>query len=358
MTRSRPEIALVTVVTCCATAYGRMRSTKLHGSYQMLIEPIEAGASSERRTEAPDSRLHDFLAGVAQLAAAARQQGVELTPETARQSLAAMTSAYVAAPQEALAVQDTVLSDATPIPLRIYDPAPGQPLRVCLYLHGGGHMAGSIDVYDPICRKLALASQALVVSVDYPLAPEHPYPEALDAVVQVIMHLQTRLRELGYQTQDDLTVAGDSAGGALTASVSALSLLQPDLHITRQILIYPSLDYTLSQPSVKENATGYILETEKIQWYFDRYLPVQVDRHDASPLFMGAGGLPATLVFSAGFCPLRDEAYAYVAQLREAEVQVAHWNLPAQVHAFLNLEQFVPDACAAVYQRMAEFIQS
>lgn len=334
-----------------------MRSIGI-GLIQMIIERIQAGSTSARRSETPDARLQSMLVGFARLSAAAREQGISLSPDVARNSLATMTSMYVAAPTGELTVQDTVLSETNPIPLRIYDPAPGRASRVCLYLHGGGHMAGSIQVYDPICRQVALNAQCVTVAVDYRLAPEHPYPQGLDDAQQVTMHLLARLRELGYEVQDDLTVAGDSAGGALTATLSALSMTQPELHIKRQILIYPSLDYTLSQPSVKENALGYVLESDKIAWYFDNYLPSDVDRHDASPLFMGAGGLPPTLVFSAGFCPLRDESYAYVAQLQQAEVEVEHWNFPEQIHAFLNLQQFVPDACEAVYQNMAKFINS
>lgn len=324
----------------------------------MLIERIQASSSSERRSSTPDARMQSMLLGFSRLAEAARAQGIVLNPDTARNSLATMTSTYVPEPTASIAVQDTLLSDDHPIPLRIYDPVPGSTSRVCLYLHGGGHMAGSIQVYDPICRQVALAAQCITVAVDYRLAPEHPYPQGLEDTKQVVKHLLSRLRALGYQVHDDLTVAGDSAGGALTATLSALSISQPELHIARQILIYPSLDYTLSQPSVKENALGYVLESDKVQWYFDNYLPQGVDRHDASPLFMGAAGLPPTLIFSAGFCPLRDESYAYAAQLREAEVEVQHWNLPGQIHAFLNLQQFVPDACNVVYEYMAEFINS
>lgn len=354
---ARPEIRVAARALPCAKACGRKcLAPYLQEVFNMVVELINAESGSSRVADQADVRLQPLLSDLAKLAAVAREQNLPINAQLARDSLAMLTRTYVPVPVEELAVQDTLLSESQPIKLRIYDPAPGQELPVCLYVHGGGHVAGSIEVYDPICRQLAVATQCVVVSVDYRLAPEHPYPAGLEDIVQVATHLLPRLRELGYAVKNDLTVAGDSAGGALAASLSALSLTQADLPVTRQVLIYPSLDYTLSQPSIRENAEGFLLETDKITWYFDCYFQQGEDRHDASPLFMGTAGLPPTLLFSAGYCPLRDEAYAYAAQLREAGVHVTHWNFPAQVHAFLNLHSLVPDACLQVYQRIAQFI--
>lgn len=304
---------------------------------------------------APDPRLRDWLDNANRAQAEARARGEPPTPAAARAGLAAITRACGGNGPELPWVRDIEIDT---VPVRLYDPEPARPKAVCVYLHGGGHMAGSVDVYDPICRRLAAGAGCLVVSVEYRLAPEHPYPKGLDDCARVLARLRDWLAARGHALPGGLAVAGDSGGGALTATLCALAAHQPELKIARQVLIYPSLDYTLAQPSVAQNGGGYLLEASRIRWYFDNYFQYGENRAAASPLCMPTDGLPPTLLVTAGFCPLRDEGYAYAARLREAGVPCTHLHLPGMVHAFLNLHELVPDACDAVYGAIGRFLAS
>lgn len=325
----------------------------------MLIADVSADFdAAPRRLAQPDPRLRDWLERANRAAAQARAAGVPFTPEAARESLAALTRTQGGPAPQIAAVHDDVIAGAPDIPLRLYDPAPGSALPVCVYLHGGGHMAGSVAVYDPICRRLALAARCRVVAIEYRLAPEHPYPQGLDDCVRALARLPAWLRSRGLPVPDDgFVVAGDSGGGALTATLAALAAGQPELRIARQVLVYPSLDYTLGQPSVAQNGEGFLLETPRVCWYFDNYFQGGENRAAASPLFMPVTGLPPTLIITAGFCPLRDEGYAYAARLREAGVACTHLHLPGMIHAFLNMQALVPDACEAVFDAVGRFVR-
>jgi acetyl esterase/lipase len=130
-------------------------------------------------------------------------------------------------------------------------------------------------------------------------------------------------------------------------------------NIDSQVLIYPSLDYTLDHASVRENGQGYLLEQARMAWYFDRYFQENEDRHAASPLYMPImPNLPPTLVISAGYCPLRDEALAYVERLATSGVSHRHRHFADMIHAYLNLEALVPDACAQTYQEIGRFLSA
>jgi acetyl esterase/lipase len=284
--------------------------------------------------------------------------GFKATPTNAREGLAALTFGLVTERAEIAWVQDDLVAAAAySVPVRIYHPAPEAELPVLIYYHGGGHMAGSVTVYDPICRKLALAVRHIVVSVDYRLAPECPYPAGLTDAYQVAKSLWTTLdeRKLTYRRQ--LAIAGDSGGGALCATVAHLAQYDAGIEIRRQTLIYPSLDYTMTSPSVEENGTGYLLEKRRIGWYFDNYFQHCENRKSASPLFMAfSEALPETLVITAQFCPLRDEGVAYAAKMKAAGLRVEHLHLDDMIHAFLNMENLAKKACTAVYRRIAEFL--
>jgi len=311
---------------------------------------------TESRSSTLQPALAPWLAGINQIAAQAAARGIEPTPAAAREALANMTLYFGGKAPEVAAVHDFALAAAPGVPLRLYDPRPGQPLPVCVYLHGGGHMAGSIDVYDPIYRRLAARADCLVVAVEYRLAPEHRYPQGLEDCVRAIRALPQWLAEQNLGDGRGLLVAGDSGGGALTASVSALAIDDHSLKLRGQILIYPSLDYTLSQPSIVENGQGYLLETARIRWYFDQYFHDHDDRRAASPLFMPVAGLPPTLLITAGFCPLRDEGYAYAERLATAGIACEHVNLPDMLHTYLNLHALAPEACDATYDAIAKCI--
>jgi acetyl esterase/lipase len=287
-----------------------------------------------------------------------QETGFKQTPANTREGLANLTKQHVTESPEISWVQDDLVnvSDHS-IPVRIYHPKPDSSLPVLIYYHGGGHMAGSVTVYDPICRKIANATEHIVVSVDYRLAPECPYPLGVNDAYNAVKNIWETLngRDLNYQRR--LSIAGDSAGGALCATVAHISQHDERIDIKRQAMIYPSLDYTLASGSVEENAEGYFLEKEKIIWYFDNYFQKGENRKSASPLYMEfTNQLPETLVITAEFCPLRDEGIAYVEKVKSTEVYIEHLHFDDMIHAFLNLENLVKDECESVYRKIGEFL--
>ncbi|MCH8551239.1 MAG: alpha/beta hydrolase [Natronospirillum sp.] len=306
-----------------------------------------------------NAQLEDWLLRLNRLVAQQRAQGSTPTAVNAREGLANMTATLVTDRPELPRVVDALVEGGDyPVPVRIYDPSPEQTKSVCLYIHGGGHTAGGITVYDPICRKLAAASQRLVVSVEYRLAPECPYPMGLEDCLNVVRHLWPTLDEKGCRYRPELAVAGDSGGGAMTATLTAMLQDEPEPPIHQQILIYPNLDYTLSFPSIHELASGYLLERERIRWYYDQYFQQGEDRAAASPLRMPiTRGLPETLIITAGYCPLKDEGIAYRDALQQAGVSCEHRHFPALLHAFLNMEDLVVGECAEAYLAMADFMR-
>lgn len=284
--------------------------------------------------------------------------GFKPTATNAREGLANLTKGLVTEiPDVAWVQDDLVFGDEYHVPVRIYHPESETALPVLVYYHGGGHMAGSVTVYDPICRKLALATKHIVVSVDYRLAPECPYPAGLIDAYSVVSNVWAALdsRQLNYLPT--LSIAGDSGGGALVASVSAKAQNDENVAIAKQVMLYPSLDYTMDSGSMEQNATGYLLQKGKIAWYFDNYFQNDEDRRAASPLYQPmSAALPQTLLLTAEFCPLRDEGIAYCEMARSAGAQVEHYHFADMIHTFLNMEDLVKQECETVYQKISEFL--
>lgn len=304
--------------------------------------------------------LAEWLKKLNRLTAQQRATGSSPTPIGAREALAGMTSALVTKhPALPRVVDALVAGPEYDVPVRIYDPRPQVAKPVCVYIHGGGHTAGSVTVYDGICRKLATTSGQIVVSVEYRLAPECPYPSALNDCLQVVRHIWETLDSKNCLYERRLSVAGDSGGGALTATLSAQLQHEAFNPISRQVLIYPNLDYTLGQASIDRLAEGYLLEKTRIHWYYDQYFQRSEDRMAASPLYMAfSEQLPETLIFTAGFCPLQDEALAYLKKLDLVGVKRQHHHFPDMLHAFLNMEDLVPSSCEAVYEHIASFLNA
>jgi acetyl esterase/lipase len=304
--------------------------------------------------------LRAFLAEMREVKRRKVEAGYRHTTTNAREAMEVMTRRHVTqVPSIALVRDEVVPGPDYWVPVRLYHTAPGEPRPVALFVHGGGHVAGSVSLYDPIARKLAEASGWLVVSVEYRLAPECPYPSALKDVVACVKGIFNLLRTLNPPLAfvPRLALIGDSAGAALCASASHLTQYEPEIAIERQVLIYPSLDYTLSQPSVMENGEGLLLERQRILWMFDCYFQQVENRHDCSPLFMPMSqDYPPTLVATPEYCPLRDEGIAYIRRLREFRIPCKHIVYPGLVHAFLNLEDLVPDACGDLYRRIGAFL--
>lgn len=286
------------------------------------------------------------------------EKGFKPTPVNAREGLANLTRGLVNdIPDIALIRDDVVACDDFDVPIRIYHPDPENQLPVLVYYHGGGHMAGSVSVYDPLCRKIALATKHVVVSVEYRLAPECRYPAGLDDAYNVLKQLWPTLDQNRLNYRRQLSIGGDSAGGALVASISRSAQFDIGLHIYRQVLVYPCVDYTMSFPSIEENGEGYLLQSNKVAWYFENYFRHDQNRYEASPLFGEiTAAIPESLVITAEFCPLRDEGVAYVEKLRSAGVKVQHLHFDDMIHTFLNMEDLVKTECGQVYTAMNTFL--
>ncbi|SCY14407.1 alpha/beta hydrolase [Desulfoluna spongiiphila] len=303
-------------------------------------------------------KLEAWLKTFNALLAHLQATGFKATPTNAREGLANLTRGLVTTSPEVAWIQDDFIhSPAFKIPVRIYHPDPSRPLPVLVFFHGGGHMAGSVTVYDPIFRKTALATNHVVVAPDYRLAPECPYPAAVNDAYYTVKGVWGVLESRGLPYEPRLSIAGDSGGGALCATVAHLAQHDAGITISRQAMIYPSLDYTMEGASMDENAVGYLLETKKVLWYFDNYFQHSENRNAASPLHMEVTDkLPETLVITAEFCPLRDEGAAYVRKVEEAGVAAEQLHFHDMIHTFMNMEDLVREECEAVYTKIANFL--
>lgn len=310
------------------------------------------------------AKLTDFLELANQNIALAKQQNIQYSPQLLRENLNKLAALMSGKPEvsyiadKAWQVKDAQHGDRE-IGCRVYSPAPSKALPVVLHFHGGGHMCGSVELYDPICRHLASIAQCVVISVEYRLAPEHPYPAGLEDCEYALRHYQSVLTEVQYQ--QGVSIMGDSAGGALCTSLSQRSLSDNTLNIAKQILVYPSVDYTMASASYQSNGAGFLLETPRVQWYFEQYFQeVAKDAErvkQASPLHGEFNAkLPSTLIFTAGCDPLRDEGIAYANTLTAAGVQVQHHQFEDMIHAYMLLQDLVSEECLATYRMIAAFL--
>lgn len=309
-------------------------------------------------------------------------QGITPNAINAREALANLTHTFVTTAPTMAKVLDTVL--VTPktfrgykVPLRVFMPEgvalPNlkNPVSVpmMVFFHGGGGMAGSVSVYDKIYKKMAATTGYVVIAPEYRLAPENIYPAAIDDAHAVLQFLTPTLQALGYQNNGTLMIGGDSGGGAITATLVQdwlANKINTDLTITHQLLIYAGLDYTMSQPSMTENAKGYLLETQKIQWYYDNYFSPFDDRELASPFWTDMVTLahhtpfllPKTLNITAGYCPLRDEDIGYHEQLVKAGFDSRLEHFPDMIHTFMNMENLCQPQCEGMYQIIHDFAKT
>nr|CAA6804032.1 MAG: 5'-methylthioadenosine phosphorylase (EC / putative esterase [uncultured Thiotrichaceae bacterium] len=305
--------------------------------------------------------LEKWLTGMNALVDKAAKNGFKQTPVNTREGLDNLTRGLTNPRIPMHWVHDDIITppNAYPVPVRIYHPDKHNELPVLIYYHGGGHMAGGVSLYDPICRKLALNTQHIVVSVEYRLAPECPYPAGLTDAYNAVRFVWPVLDQRQVKYQRSLRIGGDSGGGALSATVAHRAQYDKAVDIDAQLLIYPSLDYTLSQASIDENNEGFLLHTEKIHWYFDHYFQHAEDRKQVSPLFMEmTADYPRTMVVTAEFDPLRDEGQLYVNQLQEAGIDAELLHFDDMIHAFMNMEKLVPDETEQVYTAAGRFLNT
>lgn len=233
--------------------------------------------------------------------------------------------------------------------LRIYYPKENVPLPVFLYFHPGGFVKGDIDSHDPTCRALAEASGCIVVSMNYPLSPENPYPKALHAAKAILHWVSSHPKEI--QSDGRIAIGGEDAGGNLAAVLAQEIKDEPHPEIAFQVLIYPQTDFTFSSLSHQEYGSGYLLERDSIEWYRKQYLKNNEDPTDPSisPLFAtDFSSLPPTLILTAEYDPMRDEGESYAKKLKKSGVPVTLKRYPGMVHGFFQMAGLVDDARLAI----------
>lgn len=243
-------------------------------------------------------------------------------------------------------------------PARLYVP-PGSspPSPGLLYVHGGGWVTGDLDTHDALCRKLARHGEVRVLSIDYRLAPEHPFPAAVDDAVAAFRWAVAHAGELGLDPAR-IGVGGDSAGGNL-AAVIGLRCGRDAHPPALSLMLYPALDGTLAEPSLATFADGWFLTRPMIDWYYEHYAgkASELRRHpDLSPLLAPdvSAAAPA-LILPAHFDPLRDEALRYAERLAAANVPVFSFCYPTFSHGFALMTRASPAAARAI-ERIARAV--
>ena len=287
-------------------------------------------------------------AHLAQVAAAAAPPAWELGAAETRRVRAAATGvpAGPALPRVEDRGVPTALSGSTgsagagEIPVRVYWPSEETNLPMLVWFHGGGWVLGSVAEADPLCRRLAERSGAIVVSVEYRLAPEDPAPAPFDDCYAATVWAAAHASELGGDAQR-LAVGGTSAGGNLAAAVALHARDASGPAIAHQLLVYPVTDSRMDTTSYEERAEGFGLGRQAMEWFWDCYVPEggAVSREDprVSPAHASdLSGLPSAQVITAEYDPLRDEGEAYAARLREAGVEVRFERVDGHLHAFFS----------------------
>lgn len=259
---------------------------------------------------------------------------------------------------EVVAENRTIDGPAGPVPVRIYRPpaADGEILPVVVFIHGGGWSVGDLDSYDGTARRHAVGAGAVVVSVDYRLAPEHPYPAAVDDVRAAMQWVAGHAAELGADA-DRMAVAGDSAGGNLSAVVAQLARDAGGPHIRFQLLWYPATTWDTTLPSFRENAEAPILGLDAVKG-FSKWYAGHVDLADPPATLVPAratdlSGLPPAYIATAGHDPLRDDGARYAELLTAAGVPVELHNAETLVHGYLGYSGVVPAATEAFDRGLA-----
>ena len=275
-----------------------------------------------------------------------------LSPARARKAYAASWSVMQAPGGDVASVVDAQIDGpGGALPLRIYR---GQgtdanaKLPCLLFLHGGGWVIGSLDSHDRLCRRLANGAGICVVAVDYRLAPEHPFPAALDDAAAALSWIATQAQALRID-EKRIAVGGDSAGGNLAAVLALMAREGSVPTLVHQMLLYPALDLTASSDSYRRITSGLPLTAATMAYFIDHYTPHAQDRLDwrASPLrATSLLGVASALLLTVAHDPLCDEGQAYAQRLDQAGVRVTHIHCNDQMHGVLSQGRMVAAGAA------------
>ena len=285
-----------------------------------------------------------------QLAAQPTPKLWEMPPTVARLAFAAMMN--LVGPKDVPIGKIENISMPGGIALRIYTPiaAGGEALPAIVFFHGGGFTIGDLDTHDGLCRILAAESGARVIAVNYRLAPEHKFPAAVDDAFAAVSWIEENASDLGVDA-NRIAVAGDSAGGTLSAVVCQLAKKKGRPKIACQLLMFPGTQIGGQFPSLREFAVGYLLEKGSIDWFYGNFIPPGTDPSDLrhSPLLAeDVSGLPPAYVMLGGCDPLHDEGLAYADKLRAANVPVTVADYPGMLHSFIYFQAVLPQAREAL----------
>lgn len=300
-------------------------------------------------------RLHPDVLAVLEAKLAAGLPAMETLPVDEARRLAAEGMRNVQGEPELVARIDNlgIPGPDGEIPIRVYKPDCDPPYAALVYFHGGGWVVCDLDTHEAVCRAIANRSHAVVVAVDYRLAPENRFPaaviDAYAAVCWVAEHAQRF-----HIDRHRIAVGGDSAGGNLAAVVSLNARDEKGPRIALQVLVYPVTNLaSLDTPSYREFATDHNLTKGQMEWFRAHYLNHPEDALDpmASPLLApDLKGLPPALVITAECDPLRDEGEAYAKRLEQAGVPVTCTRYPGMIHPFFSMTAAVGDSRKAIQQ--------
>lgn len=294
---------------------------------------------------------------VVELIRRAKEAGVrptyELSPQEARDQMEQMSKVRDQDRTDVGAVEDRVVpGPAGDIPVRIYSPSgtSGNPLPALMFFHGGGHVVGSLNSHDLVARNLCVGGDCLVVSVDYRMGPEHPFPAAPEDCFAATQWVAANANDLEIDSSR-IAVSGDSAGGNLAAVVALMARDANGPDLCFQLLVYPVADYAFDTPSYSMWAEGAgILTAAGMEWFRDHYLSRPEDRLDwrAAPLrAKSLANLPPALVITAECDVLHDEGVLYAEALATAGVIVEHRDYPGMMHGFFSFAPVIDDGAAA-----------
>ena len=290
-----------------------------------------------------------------QMAALGGPQLHELSVREARVQSVNM-AAMQGTPEPVAKVEDRRLpGPAGAIPVRLYFPVGKEPLPVFVYFHGGGWVIGDIESSDGLCRTLCNAAKCIVMSVDYRLAPEHPFPAAVDDSYHAVLWASENAARFGGDASR-IAVGGDSAGGNLAAVVAQIARDRGKPALKYQLLIYPVTDAACNTPSYSQNSEGYFLTQAAMRWFWNHYIGKDINPSNpmASPLHAhNFKGLPPALVITAEFDPLRDEGEAYADCLKNAGVPVHLTRYNGMIHGFFTMAGIIDQGRLAVEQAAA-----
>jgi acetyl esterase len=272
------------------------------------------------------------------------------TPQDARALYAASTQVFAPDTPAIQNIEDrTIPGPDGPVPVRVYTPQIARALPILVYFHGGGWVFGDLESHDAMCRIIAHEAGCLTVAVDYRLAPEHKFPAGLMDCIAATRWCASHGAEIGGDPAR-LAVGGDSAGGNLAAAV-AQAARDGGPALAFQWLIYPAVDFSADNASLRDNAEGYLLTKAAIEWTMAQYLdgPAAAKDPRASPgLADDLAGLPPALVQTAEFDPLRDEGKAYAEALKAAGVPTHYARYDGMVHGFMRMGALVDRAGEAL----------